>query len=73
MTKYVIEHFIEYLGSGCSCCDPTPFDSYHVKDVETGKYFGDEEVKYYEWGSYISVENLTPISADYPEDGLQIY
>ena len=40
MAKYIIEHFVEYYGSACSCCDPTPFDCYRVKDVETGKYFG---------------------------------
>ena len=46
MKRYIIEHFIEYLGSGCTCCDPTPFDAYHVKDVETGKYFGyDDEYR----------------------------
>lgn len=43
MKKYIIEHFIDYVGNGCDCCDPTPFDAYHVKDVETGKYFGHED------------------------------
>lgn len=46
MAKYIIEHFIEYLGNGCSCCDPTPFDCYHVKDAETGQYFGCDDEHY---------------------------
>lgn len=52
MVKYIIEHSIEYVGNGCSCCDPTPFDSYHVKDVVTGKYFGCDD----EYYGYIVVQ-----------------
>lgn len=46
MAKYIIEHSIEYLGNGCSCCDPTPFDRYQVKDVETEQYFGYDDEDY---------------------------
>lgn len=46
MKKYVIEHFIEYFSNGCDCCEPTPFDAYRVKDVETGKYFGRDDETY---------------------------
>lgn len=46
MKKYIIKHFIDYVGNGCDCCEPTPFDAYHVKDVETGKYFGYEDEDY---------------------------
>lgn len=46
MAKYIIEHSIEYLGNGCSCCDPTPFDCYQVRDTETGQYFGYDDGDY---------------------------
>lgn len=46
MAKYIIEHSIEYLGNACSCCDPTQFDCYQVKDVETGQYFGWDDEHY---------------------------
>ena len=44
--KYTVEHFTEYVGNGCDCCEPTPFDAYHVKDVLTGEYFGYEDECY---------------------------
>lgn len=46
MAKYIIEHSIEYLGNGCSCCDPTSFDCYQMKDAETGQYFGYDDECY---------------------------
>ena len=40
--KYFIEHDIVYIGNGCSCCDPTGFDSYTIR-CEDDSYISFED------------------------------